>query len=56
MALPLQYNVKSAFVRRGATVLTLTAIAFSVAACWSASGLPILQMTATRQRPGSPSG
>jgi putative ABC transport system permease protein len=31
MALPLTYNMKSAFVRKGATLLTLTAIAFSVA-------------------------
>jgi putative ABC transport system permease protein len=31
MALPLLYNVRSAFVRKGATVLTVTAIAFSVA-------------------------
>jgi putative ABC transport system permease protein len=31
MALPLTYNLKSAFVRKGATVLTLTAISFSVA-------------------------
>jgi putative ABC transport system permease protein len=31
MAVPWTYNVKSAFVRRGATVLTVTAIAFSVA-------------------------
>ncbi len=31
MAIPLIYNVKSAFVRKGATFLTVTAIAFSVA-------------------------
>lgn len=31
MALPLSYNMKSAFVRKGATLLTLTAIGFSVA-------------------------
>lgn len=31
MSLPLSYNIRSAFVRKGATLLTLTSIGFSVA-------------------------
>ena len=42
MAVPWTYNVKSAFVRKGATALTVTAIAFSVAVLVLVLGLNAL--------------